>query len=87
MPADYRLHDLALEASWAAKYANLGAKETVRLVSSNVEDILGLERSKDIVIWEGSPLQFGGTVALSFEEGKDGEIEVAACWPQEHDEQ
>ncbi|KAF9872698.1 hypothetical protein CkaCkLH20_09877 [Colletotrichum karsti] len=87
MPADYRIHDLALEAAWAAKYANLGDKETVRLVSSNVEDILGLERTKDIVIWEGSPLEFGGTVALSFEQGKDGEIEVAACWPQEHDTQ
>lgn len=86
MPADYRIHDLALEAAWAAKYANLGNKETVRLVSTNVEDILGLERSKDIVVWEGSPFEFGGTVALTFEQGKDGVVEVASCWPQEHDE-
>ncbi|KAK2003632.1 hypothetical protein LX36DRAFT_624670 [Colletotrichum falcatum] len=86
MPADYRIHDLALEAAWAAKYAGLGNKEAVRLVSSNVEDILGLPRSSDIVVWEDSPLEFGGTVALSFETGKDGALEVAACWPQEHDE-
>lgn len=86
MPTDYRIHDLALEASWAAKYANLDEKQTVRLVSANVEDILGLERSNDVVVWEGSPLEFGGTVALSFEAGKDGAIEVAACWPGEHDE-
>ncbi|EFQ27101.1 uncharacterized protein GLRG_02272 [Colletotrichum graminicola M1.001] len=86
MPADYRIHDLALEAAWAAKYAGLGNKEAVRLVSSNVEDILGLPRSSDIVVWEDSPLEFGGTVALSFETGKNGELEVAACWPQEHDE-
>ncbi|TDZ29389.1 hypothetical protein C8035_v011290 [Colletotrichum spinosum] len=86
MPVDYRIHDLALEAAWAAKYANLGDKEAVRLISNNVEDILGLSKSNDVVIWEGSPLEFGGTVALSFEEGKDG-LEVAACWPQEHDEQ
>ncbi|OBR14270.1 Carbohydrate esterase family 9 protein [Colletotrichum higginsianum IMI 349063] len=85
MPADYRIHDLALEAAWAAKYANLGDKEAVRLVSSNVEDILGLPKSNDIVVWEDSPLEFGGTVALSFETSKDGELEVAACWPQEHD--
>ncbi|KAK1984803.1 hypothetical protein LZ30DRAFT_585391 [Colletotrichum cereale] len=86
MPADYRIHDLALEAAWAAKYANLGNKEAVRLVSSNVEDILSLPRSSDIVVWEDSPLEFGGTVALSFEADKNGELEVAACWPQEHDE-
>ncbi|KAF6835854.1 hypothetical protein CMUS01_05635 [Colletotrichum musicola] len=86
MPTDYRIHDLALEASWAAKYANLGEKETVRLITGNVEDILGLERSNDIVVWEGSPLEFGGTVALSFEAGKDGAIEVSSCWPEEHDE-
>ncbi|GKT47977.1 uncharacterized protein ColSpa_08158 [Colletotrichum spaethianum] len=85
MPADYRIHDLALEAAWAAKYANLGDKEAVRLVSTNVEDILGLPKSNDIVVWEDSPLEFGGTVALSFETGKNGELEVAACWPQEHD--
>ncbi|TKW54460.1 hypothetical protein CTA1_10760 [Colletotrichum tanaceti] len=36
MPADYRIHDLALEAAWAAKYANLGDKEAVRLLSSEV---------------------------------------------------
>ncbi|KAK2031860.1 hypothetical protein LX32DRAFT_712463 [Colletotrichum zoysiae] len=86
MPADFRIHDLALEAGWAAKYAGLGNKEAVRLVTSNVEDILGLPRSGDIVVWEDSPLEFGGTVALSFETGKDGGLEVAACWPQEHDE-
>ncbi|OHE93789.1 hypothetical protein CORC01_10915 [Colletotrichum orchidophilum] len=85
MPADYRLHDLALEAAWAAKYANLGDKEAVRLVSGNVEDILGLPKSSDIVVWEGSPLEFGGTVALSFETDQDGDLEVAACWPQEED--
>ncbi|KAK2012966.1 hypothetical protein LZ32DRAFT_531263 [Colletotrichum eremochloae] len=86
MPADFRIHDLALEAAWAAKYASLGNKEAVRLVSSNVEDILGLPRSSDLVVWEDSPLEFGGTVALSFETGKNGGLEVAACWPQEHDE-
>ncbi|WYZ40666.1 hypothetical protein EsH8_IV_001007 [Colletotrichum jinshuiense] len=85
MPADYRIHDLALEAAWAAKYANLGDKQAIRLVSNNVEDILRLPKSNDIVVWEGSPLEFGGTVALSFETGRDGGLEVAACWPQEDD--
>lgn len=85
MPADYRIHDLALEAAWAAKYANLGDKEAIRLVTGNVEDILGLSKSSDIVVWEGSPLEFGGTVALSFEVDQNGDLEVAACWPHEDD--
>lgn len=61
-----RIHDLALEASWAAKYAGLGERDAIRLVSRNVEDVLGLERSRDVVVWEGSPLQFG-TPVLSFQ--------------------
>src|SRR4051812_33521510 len=55
---DYRLRDLALEASWAAKFAGLDEKDAVALVSKNVEEALGLPSTKDIVIWEGSPLQF-----------------------------
>ena len=82
---DYRLNSLALEASWAAKFAGLDEREAIQLVSKNVEEILGLEASRDIVIWEGSPLQFGGTVVLSFQQGadEDGKLRVASCWPGE----
>ncbi|KAJ9154718.1 Imidazolonepropionase [Pleurostoma richardsiae] len=83
---DYRIHDLALEASWAAKYAGLTEHQAVRLVSKNVEDILGLRPSRDIVVWEGNPLQFG-TPVLAFQEGlQEGKLELNACWPDEQDE-
>jgi imidazolonepropionase-like amidohydrolase len=80
---DSRIHDLALEASWAAKYAGLSELEAIRLVTKNVEEILGLEASKDIVVWENSPLQWGGSVVLSFEQTEEGVVEVATCWPDE----
>ena len=35
-------------------------------MSTNVEKALGLEPSPDFVVWEGNPLQFGGTPVLSF---------------------
>jgi Amidohydrolase family len=85
IPGDYRIHTLALEAAWAAKYAQLGEKEMVKLVTSNVETILGLKKSKDFVIWEGNPFEYGGAVALSFHESEDGKFELSACWPDEND--
>jgi hypothetical protein len=74
---------LALEASWAAKYAGLSEHDAIRLVSKNVEGILGLKPSKDIVLWENSPLQWGGSVVLSFEETMEGKLEVGTCWPDD----
>ena len=72
------IHDLLLEASWAAKYAGLSEKETINLVSKNVEDILGLGKTEDIVIYEGNPLEFGASVVLSLD-GKGG---IDECWPE-----
>ena len=80
---DYRLHALALEAGWAAKYAHLSEKETAKLVTTNLETILGLRKSKDFVLWDGNPLEYGGTVALAFHEKADGRFEVSSCWPDE----
>ncbi len=71
-----------MEATWTAKYAGLSERETIRLVSRNVEDILGLEPSKDIVIWEGSPLAFG-TPVLAFDSAGPGGLELTSCWPDE----
>jgi hypothetical protein len=48
MPVDYRVHDLGPEAGWAAKYAHISPEDSVRLVTSNVESILGLDKSKDL---------------------------------------
>lgn len=84
-PGDSRIQSLALEASWTAKYAGLSDHEALRLVSSNVEDILGLERSGDVVVWEGNPLQFG-TPVLAFQAQEGGRLEVGSCWPNEADE-
>jgi hypothetical protein len=79
---DSHLHNLPLEASWAAKYAGLSSKEAVNLVSRNIEQILGLdvkEESRDFVVYEGDPLQFGSSVVLAFD-GKDGTVSM--CWPE-----
>ena len=51
------------------------------LVSRNIEEILGLhvaEEDRDLVIWEGDPLRFGGSVVLTV----DAEMGVVACWPE-----
>ncbi|KAK6193100.1 RNA-splicing factor [Pestalotiopsis sp. IQ-011] len=80
---DSRIHDLALEASWAAKYAGLNEHEAVQLVSKKVEGILRLKASKDIVLWENNPLQWGASVVLSLEETEGGKLEVGTCWPDD----
>ena len=79
---DSHLHNLHLEASWAAKYAGLSAKEAVNLVSRNIEQILGPdvnEESRDFVVFEGNPLQFGASVVIAFD-GHDGGVSL--CWPE-----
>lgn len=92
------MHDLALEAAWAAKYSGLTEQDAIRLASTNVERALGLSTSPDFVVWEGSPLQYGGTPVLSFRRvtagpggaagagGSADRFEVATCWPDEEDE-
>ncbi|KAK0112059.1 hypothetical protein ONS96_001319 [Cadophora gregata f. sp. sojae] len=76
------IHNIPIEAGWAAKYAGLSAKQAVNLVSRNVEDILGLEvdeTKRDFVVWEGNPLGLGATVVV----GVDGEDRVVSmCWPE-----
>ncbi|KAL7798441.1 carbohydrate esterase family 9 protein [Trichoderma ceciliae] len=84
MPVDFRVHDLGPEAGWAAKYAHLSPEDTVRLVTSNVESILGLEKSKDLVVFEGNPLNYGASVVVAFHANeKTGKLEVATCYPRE----
>jgi hypothetical protein len=73
-----------LEAAWAAKYAGLSPKSAVDLVSRNVNEILGLKKEGvmawegDFVVWEGNPLEFGGSVVVSVD-GENGV--VMDCWP------
>lgn len=79
---DSHIINLPLEASWAAKYAGLSDHAAVDLVSRNVEEILGLdikEESRDFVVFEGDPLEFGASVVMSVD-GKDGR--VVTCWPE-----
>jgi hypothetical protein len=82
MAVDAHIHNLPIEAGWAAKYAGLGKREAVDLVSRNIEKILSLnveEKNRDFVIWEGNPMEFGGTVVVSF----DPEVRsVGTCWPE-----
>ncbi|KAI8252654.1 hypothetical protein K4K58_007742 [Colletotrichum sp. SAR11_239] len=86
---DSKVHGLAQEAQWAAKFAGLSEKEAIKLVSTNFNKILGLEGyreedspagnkySEDFVVWEGNPLRGEGSVVLSVQD--DGKI--GDCWP------
>jgi hypothetical protein len=78
---DSHVHNIPIEAGWAAKYAGLSSKEAVDLVSANIEKILGLDvkGKRDFVIYEGNPLEFGASVVLAFD-GQDGL--VSTCWPE-----
>jgi hypothetical protein len=54
------------------------------LVSRNLEEILGLdvrEESRDFVVFEGDPLQFGASVVLAVDGGDRGG-RVMSCWPE-----
>lgn len=87
MPSDYKIHDLLPEAGWTAKYAKLTDKEAVELVTRNIEDILELKkRNNDIVVYEGNPLHYGATVAITLAANDDtGKLEVVTCFPRENE--
>jgi hypothetical protein len=52
----------------------------VDLVSRKIYEVLGLHAasSKDFVLSEGNPLEYGATVVAAFD-GDDGK--VVSCWP------
>jgi imidazolonepropionase-like amidohydrolase len=79
---DSHIHNIPIEAAWAAKYAGLSSKQAVDLVSRNIEEILGLDvrkENRDFVIFEGNPLEFGASVVIAI----DAEDEsVSMCWPE-----
>ncbi|KAF1988789.1 hypothetical protein K402DRAFT_373086 [Aulographum hederae CBS 113979] len=96
LEGDSHIHSLPLEASWAAKFAGLDDRAAVKLVSSNINEILGLDSPKkteneneegkgewnrDFAIWEGNPLQFGASVVLAFDGDGDGNGGLLSCWP------
>ncbi|KAJ4362254.1 hypothetical protein N0V83_010347 [Neocucurbitaria cava] len=62
------------EAAWIAGPANESL--ALDLVSSNLEEMLGLPKMTDFVVFEGSPFQFGASPALIFEGGS-----ARRCWP------
>ncbi|KAL4813880.1 hypothetical protein BDW67DRAFT_177546 [Aspergillus spinulosporus] len=77
---DSKLHGLTREARWAGKFAGLSDRESIKLVSSNIETIIGANNTGygDFVLWEGNPLSGEGAVVVSVRE--DGK--VRDCWPE-----
>ncbi|KAL4905465.1 hypothetical protein BDW74DRAFT_177835 [Aspergillus multicolor] len=84
---DSKVHGLAREARWAGKFAGLSDGEAIKLVSTNIETILGLGSEAeedsggyngDFVLWEGNPLRGDGAVVASVKE--DGRVND--CWPE-----
>ncbi|KAJ0161710.1 hypothetical protein CTA2_5709 [Colletotrichum tanaceti] len=84
---DSKVHGLAQEARWAAKFAGLTEKEAIKLVSTNFDQILGLRREEnppvrekyagDFVVWDGNPLRGEGSVVVSFQDDR----KIGDCWP------
>lgn len=70
---DGALGELYWEAGWAALDAGLSEDEAIGLVSHDVQRILGIE-SKAFVVYQGNPLQFGSTLAFTF----DGSVKWCA---------
>ena len=62
------------EAAWIAGPGNESL--ALDLVSRNIEEMLGLPRMRDFVVYEGSPFEFGASPAVIFEGGR-----VRRCWP------
>lgn len=89
--SDASIHGLAQEARWAGKYAYLSDEDAIALVSTNIEDILGLRPAQnrpgiqgysgDLVVWDGNPLRGEGSVVVSIQ----GDGEIADCWPDTAD--
>jgi len=67
------------EAAWATKLAgNYTHKQALDLISTNVREILGLPKAKKdaFVVMEGSPLELGSSIAMTFDRGR-----VSKCYP------
>ncbi|KAF2787592.1 composite domain of metallo-dependent hydrolase, partial [Melanomma pulvis-pyrius CBS 109.77] len=62
------------EAAWIAGPRNESL--ALDLVSLNLEEMLGLPKMADLVVYEGNPFQFGASAALIFESGS-----IRSCWP------
>ncbi|KAH7066491.1 hypothetical protein FB567DRAFT_542242 [Paraphoma chrysanthemicola] len=83
---DSKIHGLAREAAWAAKWAALSDRQAIGLVSWNFDSILRLSASDvavegyfrhDWVLWEGNPVKGEGSVVLSV----DSDRIVGDCLP------
>lgn len=79
-PGDPELFSLPLEASWAARHAGLSSRAALALVSENLEKILQLPKNRDVVVWEGNPLEFGASVVLVLD--GEGGVKGLGCWPE-----
>ncbi|KAH8881834.1 hypothetical protein GQ53DRAFT_799037 [Thozetella sp. PMI_491] len=73
-PRDRYVRNAIWEASWAAGPDN--ASLAIDMVTRNVAEILGLPQSDDFVVYQRSPLEFGASVAIVFEQGR-----ITRCWP------
>ncbi|RJE23501.1 hypothetical protein PHISCL_04170 [Aspergillus sclerotialis] len=72
------IQNLLLEAAWAAQYAGLPDERAVSLVSTELENILGIPATEGLVLYEGSPFQFGSRALLTVDGGLNTVVE---CFP------
>ncbi|PYH83291.1 hypothetical protein BO82DRAFT_431036 [Aspergillus uvarum CBS 121591] len=79
--SDSGVHNLGVDAGFAAKVAGLSEQRAVDLVSREVKEILHLggEGGGDIVVYEGNPLEWGASVVLTVDGARSAVVE---CWPE-----
>ncbi|KAJ6438791.1 ethylene receptor [Purpureocillium lavendulum] len=68
------IRNSAWEAGWVAGSGNTTL--ALDLVSRNIENILRLRPTTDVVVYEGDPFEFGARVAVIIEQGR-----IRSCYP------
>ncbi|OJJ97602.1 hypothetical protein ASPACDRAFT_1858361 [Aspergillus aculeatus ATCC 16872] len=91
--SDSGIHNLGVDAGFAAKVAGLSEQRAVDLVSREVREILHLDGGSsagvegggdggyggDFVVYEGNPLEWGASVVLTVDGVRSAVVE---CWPE-----
>ncbi|KAF9578312.1 hypothetical protein BGW38_005953 [Lunasporangiospora selenospora] len=66
------VRQLVWVAGWARSDLGLSDEKAVDFISKNLRELAGLESSKDVVIYDGNPFEFGAKISAIVGGGKTG---------------